>query len=181
MFCDFPLFFFILGTRVCYDQPADSVWLLQVKRQIASNGFAFVFCLKTGEQHCGSIPLDNHFADLCGLPVGPFFFLPYFFWDMKTNHWFSRVPCYKICLLQFPLQMYLGYVSGTYPFSFPVFLQFPLQLEVPPGQPAALCCSDLGWELSVFCASLLKLFLTHNLESTETIRLFLNENFISLF
>ena len=104
-----------------------------------------------------------------------------FFWDMKTNHWFSRVPCYKICLLQFPLWVCLGYVSGTYPFSFPVFLQFPLQSEVPPGQPAALCCSDLGWELSVFCASLLKLFLTHNLESTETIRLFLNKNFISLF
>ena len=111
----------------------------------------------------------------------PLLFPAIFFWDMKTYHWFSRVPCYKIYLLQFPLRVCLRCESGTYPFLFPTFLRFPLQSEVPPGQLAALCCSELGWELSVFCASVLKLCLADNLESTEITGLFLNENLISLF
>ena len=111
----------------------------------------------------------------------PLLFPAIFFWDMKTYHRFSRVPCYKIYLLQFPLRLCLRCESGTYPFLFPTFLRFPLQSEVPPGQPAALCCSELGWELSVFCASVLKLCLADNLESAEITGLFLNENLISLF
>lgn len=92
------------------------------------------------------------------------------FGTWRQNHRFSRVPRYKIYLLQFPCWVCLGYVSGTYLLLVSHVPTISLQSEVPPRVAAGLQWSGVGAEC--FCTSLL------NLPSTQS---WINRNYKTIF